>query len=197
MTTHNPLVTIEHDDYFTTDLIYASTHNFLERAIYRDLGITECQVHHDLYAVLLKTKNLLKKHQLKLCIFDGYRPMAAQQAMWKVLPDERYIANPLKGSKHQRGTAVDCYLMHMDDTPLIFPTTPDAYDPEIEKDPVQRMAYLEKASHSYACSLDEQQACANRALLRSIMEQSGFIALEEEWWHYEIPNADTYPVLLF
>lgn len=192
----NPLVTIQHDR-FITDLIYASTHNFLERAIYQELGITECQVHRDLYAVLLKTVDLLQYHKLKLCIFDGYRPMAAQQAMWQALPDDRYVANPATGSKHQRGTAVDCYLVTEDNIPLIFPTTPDAYDPVIEKDEALRMAYLEKASHSYPCLPEEADACKNRALLRSIMEQSSFIALEEEWWHYEIPNADDYPLLAF
>lgn len=193
----NPLITIEQDSCFTTDLIYASTYNFLERAIYQELGITECQVHRDLYAYLAKTKPLLEQHGLKLCIFDGYRPMAAQQAMWDILPDERYIANPIKGSKHQRGTAVDCYLMTRDNVPLEFPTTPDAYDPVIEKDHDLLMAYLEKASHNYVCTPDEQHTCKNRELLRSIMEQCGFVALEEEWWHYEIPNADEYPILTF
>lgn len=191
---HSTLVPINHE-YFTTDLVYATTHNFLERAIYKELGITQCQVHQDLYAYLLKTVPLLQKHNLKLCIFDGYRPLAAQQAMWDILPDDRYVANPATGSKHNRGTAVDCYLTTMDGTPLVFPTTPDAYDPIIEKDPVLRMAYLEKASHHYICTPEEKTLCENRALLKSIMLDAGFIALDEEWWHYEIPNAANYPLI--
>ena len=48
---------------------------------------------------------------LGLNVWDAYRPLPVKQILWDMVPDERYVANPKKGSVHNRGAAVDLTLV--------------------------------------------------------------------------------------
>lgn len=91
--------------------------------------------------------------------------------MWKIVPDERYAANPAKGSGHNRGIAVDVTLVKIatgEELPM-----PTAFDD-----------FSEKAHHNYMQLSNE--IIANRTLLKTIMEKHGFTPLATEWWHYSL-----------
>lgn len=116
-------------------------------------------------------------------IWDGYRPLSVQYLFWEIYPNPTYIANPANGSKHNRGGAVDLTLIDLNTgMELKMPTAFDDFS--------------EKASHSY--NFFPTEVLQNRALLKSILTQvAGMIAYDAEWWHYEIPGANNYPLLDF
>ena len=116
---------------------------------------------------------------MRLKIFDGYRPFHVTKLMWEILPDERYVANPKDGSRHNRGAAVDLTLVDLTGAELKMPTGFDDF--------------TEKAAHSYMNLPSE--VIENRKKLRSIMEKYGFFAIESEWWHYDLKDYANYPIL--
>ena len=99
---------------------------------------------------------------------------------WKLVPDERYVANPKKGSRHNRGAAVDLTLVTLSDgADVAMPTDYDDFSP--------------RAAHSYT-SLQED-VLARRALLRTVMEKHGFTAFESEWWHYDFRGWEKFELM--
>jgi len=166
---------------FISDMKYNSEDNFLMKNVYKDFGIEYIYVHKALYEKLKALEPVLKQKNIKLVIFDAYRPPEVQKAMWEILPNSRYVANPKTGSLHNRGVAIDVALAGEDGNYLKFPTEFDSFEA--------------KAAHSYECTTEEQYKCENRALLKSLMESIGLTALNTEWWHYQLPNAKEYPIL--
>ena len=116
-------------------------------------------------------------------IWDAYRPRSVQYLFWEIYPNPVYIANPDNGSKHNRGGAVDLTLVDLaTGNELKMPTPFDDFG--------------EKAAHSY--NSFSQEILNNRALLKSVMTQvGGMIIYDAEWWHYEVPGANNYPLLDF
>ena len=95
------------------------------------------------------------------------------------MPDERYVANPAKGSRHNRGAAVDLTLIRLSDgRELPMPTPFDDFS--------------ERAGRDYPDLPAE--VIRNRDLLRRVMEKHGFIALPTEWWHFDDVDWRNYPV---
>lgn len=124
----------------------------------------------------------LKKQLLGIKIFDAYRPYSVTKTMWQIVPDDRYAANPAKGSGHNRGIAIDLTLIDLlTKKELAMPT---AFDD-----------FTEKSHHNYM--LLDSEVLKNRKMLKDVMEQKGFIALDTEWWHYYLPNASKYELLDF
>lgn len=94
--------------------------------------------------------------------------------MWKLVHDERYTADPAKGSSHNRGAAVDVTLVKISTgQELVMPTGFDDFS--------------EKAHHTYTNL--PKEVVDNRALLKTTMEKFGFVSLRTEWWHYSLPDA--------
>lgn len=168
-------------DRFILDLKYNSTDNFLKKNLYQEFGLDKCYVHPDLYTKLMQLESTLAEKKLKLVLFDGYRPVEVQQQMWNAVPDERYIANPQKGSNHNRGIALDCGLAREDGAYLQFPTEFDDFS--------------EKAWHAHVCSAEESELCKNRDLLHFLMTSIGLVTYPTEWWHYQLPNPAKYPII--
>jgi zinc D-Ala-D-Ala dipeptidase len=160
-----------------TDLRYATPQNFTRKVLYRN---PEAFLRLPAAKALQAVQNELQQQHIGLKIFDAYRPYGVTVEMWKVVPDERYAANPSKGSGHNRGIAVDLTLIDLTTGKEL--QMPTAFDD-----------FTEKAHHNYMQL--EAAVIANRKLLRSVMEKHGFIALESEWWHYYLPNAANYDIL--
>lgn len=95
---------------FQLDLKYASTDNFLKKNIYQDFHLSECWVLPELQSKIKNIIPRLKELKLKLVLWDCYRPLKAQEAMWKLVPDPQYVADPKVGSNHNRGAAIDVAL---------------------------------------------------------------------------------------
>lgn len=167
--------------YYVTPLLsdwkYAATHNFTHRILYfNPVAYARLPV----AVALKKVQEELALKGLGLMFFDAYRPYSVTKQMWKVVPDERYAANPSKGSGHNRGAAVDVTLAKISTgEQLVMPTGFDNFS--------------EKAHHSYM-NLPES-VLKNRALLKTTMEKYGFEALSTEWWHYSLPNAVRFELL--
>lgn len=160
-----------------TDFRYATQQNFTGKALYSN---PEAFLRLPAAKALQAIQAELKAQHLGLKIFDAYRPYSVTVEMWKIVPDERYAANPAKGSGHNRGIAVDITLADLE-TGKELPM-PSGFDD-----------FSEKAHHDYIPA--DTLMMANRKLLRAIMEKHGFIALETEWWHYYLPGAAKYHLM--
>lgn len=113
-------------------------------------------------------------------VWDAYRPYSVTQKFWTLIHDERYVANPAKGSGHNKGIAIDLTLIDLNTgKELNMPTKFDDFS--------------EKAHHGFK-DIDAEQL-KNRELLKNTMEKHGFLKLQTEWWHYYWPNGNEYDVL--
>lgn len=160
-----------------TDYKYATTDNFTHEILYTNPG---AYTRLTVALALEKVEKDLATKGLGLKFFDAYRPYSVTKKMWKVVPDERYAANPAKGSGHNRGIAVDVTLIKIPSgEELAMPTGFDDFS--------------EKAHHNYMQLPDN--VLQNRKLLKTTMEKYGFESLSTEWWHYSLATATNFELL--
>jgi D-alanyl-D-alanine dipeptidase len=155
---------------FVYDMKYATSDNFLKAKVY---DCAECFLRLKTVKAMLSANAEFMKKGYKIKIFDCYRPLDIQKRMWKIVPNPSYVADPSKGSIHNRGGAVDITLVDANGLPLDMGTTFDFFGVE--------------AGHSYQNL--SQEIKANRELLKTIMIQNGFNSLDSEWWHYNLKSA--------
>jgi D-alanyl-D-alanine dipeptidase len=160
------------------DLRYATENNFTHQKLYKSGKASFLRL---LAAKALeKVQSDLNRQCYGLKIFDAYRPYSVTKKMWDLIHDERYVADPSKGSGHNRGLAVDLTIVRLKDTSELDMGT--GFD-----------NFTDTAHHSFT-SLPAA-VLQNRKLLKETMEKYGFKALETEWWHYSWPNDRNYDVL--
>ena len=169
------------EDYsndFVYDLRYATSNNFLKEKVY---DCAECYTRVKTAKALLKANKELLQKGYKIKFFDCYRPNSVQYKMWKVVPNPQYVANPRKGSIHNKGGAVDITLVTLDGKPLDMGTDFDFFG--------------KRAYHDH---LDlPQNIINNRKLLKETMEKYGFWSIRTEWWHYNFSAASNDKVANF
>jgi len=158
------------------DLRYATTNNFTHVKLY---GEARCLLRADVARRLAAVQRDLERQGFGLKVFDCYRPLAVQKKLWALVPDERYVADPAKGSRHNRGAAVDLTLVTAAGADVPMPTGFDDFTPRAHRD----AADLPPA------------AIRNRATLEKAMVGQGFIPMPTEWWHFDAPDWASYPVL--
>ena len=151
---------------FVFDMKYATPDNFLKQAVY-ECG--ECYLRKKTAEALVKANEEFKTLGYRIKLFDCYRPLEVQKKMWKILPGTHYVANPAKGSKHNRGAAVDLTLVDKDSKELDMGTPFDFFG--------------EKAHHT--CTTLPKKVLDNRKLLKDILNKYNFKSIYSEWWHYE------------
>ncbi|HUB10214.1 MAG TPA: D-alanyl-D-alanine dipeptidase [Myxococcales bacterium] len=159
------------------DIRYATSRNVVGRPLYRS---GRCLLLPDVARALARAQAALHRRGLGLLAWDCYRPLSAQRELWKVYPHPGFVANPARGSNHNRGAAVDVTLVHLDGSPVAMPTDFDSFEP---------------AAHQGATEGVTPQAQANRELLRAAMVAAGFTTIRKEWWHYNIAGALARPLL--
>lgn len=164
------------NDQIRLDLRYATTNNFLKRQVY---PVGRCVLRGAAAQRLSQVQNDLEKRGLGLKVYDCYRPLSVQRQMWQILPDSRYVANPTRGSRHNRGAAVDLTLVDGNGNELEMPTGFDDFS--------------ERAHRNY--NGGSAQARRNRQILEEAMKKQGFIPLLTEWWHFDAPGWDKFAVL--
>ena len=158
------------------DIRYAKTTNFTGKIIYPQEG---CYARMPVAHALDAAQKELALSGLGLKIFDAYRPLRYQQLFWDIMPDERYVADPQKGSKHNRGAAIDLTLIRLaDGTELEMPSDFDDLSA--------------RAHRNYAAMRAE--AAKNCKILEAIMEKHGFAGWPEEWWHFDFHDWERYPL---
>ncbi len=165
----------ELDDSFVIDLRYATANNFTGKKIYTQ---PRCILHKDTALKLISANNHFKSLGCRIKILDAYRPYSAQRILWNAASDKSFVADPTKGSNHNRGAAVDITLVDKDGKELEMPS---AFD-----------EFTRRASIKYTDCPKEQ--IENRELMGRIMVQHGFSRINSEWWHFNDINAKEYPV---
>ncbi|MBI3070487.1 MAG: M15 family metallopeptidase [Deltaproteobacteria bacterium] len=159
------------------DLRYATADNFLKRAVYP--AGARCLLRPETAKRLARAQRFLSAHRLRIKVWDCYRPLSVQREMWRLVPDERYVGNPAKGSNHNRGAAIDVTLVDESGHEVEMPTPHDEFSPR---------------AHARARDLPVV-AKKNRERLRRAMLRAGFRAITTEWWHFNAPDAARFPVL--
>jgi D-alanyl-D-alanine dipeptidase len=161
------------------ELRYAGKNNFVGKNMY-PIRTRTTYLRQAPATALCRVQEELLKRSTGLKIWDAYRPYAVTVAFWEMIGDERYVANPAKGSGHNRGVAVDLTLVDLNTGKELPMGT--GFD-----------HFSDTAHHSFK-NLPEN-ILDNRQLLRGLMEKHGFKAYEEEWWHYSWPDPAKYDVL--
>ena len=158
------------------DLPYATDKNFFKRRFYKE---NRCFLRRAVVEKLALVQRDLNAQGLGLKLWDGYRPRSVHWEFWKVLPDPDYVADPKEGSRHNRGAAVDCTLVELKTgKELPMPTAHDDFTPRAASD----FALLPPA------------LLKNRTLLQEAMKKQGFTPLPSEWWHFDAPGWQAYPL---
>lgn len=164
------------DPSLIVEAAYATPHTFLGIAVYPENLLFLMRPAAE--RLSRAQKNLLRLG-LGLKIWDAYRPLSLQKKMWDLVLDDRYIANPQTGSRHNRGCAIDCTLVDLQGNERPMPT-----------------AYLDFSERAHRDFMDlPPDAIRNRQILENAMSVEGFIPLHEEWWHFDAPEWQDYPVL--
>lgn len=157
------------------EMRYAKPDNFLHEAVY---PCARCLLRPETAAALERVEAALAKDGRHLKLWDCYRPRSVQLAMWKLVPDPRFVADPSKGSVHNRGGAVDATLVDSTGNELLMPTHHDDFTPA-----------------AYADAPASPEAAANRALLTKAMAAEGFTVMPTEWWHFDYAGSRSWPLL--
>lgn len=158
------------------EIRYATASNFTKQVLYPE---AKCVLRREVAEALAQVQADLKRLDLELVIYDCYRPLSVQKKMWEIVPDDRYVADPAKGSRHNRGAAVDAGLY-------------DNYGKLVQM-PTDFDDFTERAHHSF---IDlPSHVLVSRQNLKTMMEKHGFAALPTEWWHYDYLGWQRYQVL--
>lgn len=167
------------DPDIKTDLRYASDNNFLGTPLYPKSARAYLQ--RPAAEALARVNRALAAWGYGLWVFDAYRPWAVTKMFWDATPEKlrTFVADPAKGSRHNRGCAVDLTL----------------YDRKSGK-PVEMVSgydeFSDRAYPGYWGGTSRQRW--HRALLRRAMEDGGFAVYEAEWWHFDYKDWKQYPI---
>lgn len=159
------------------DIRYATANNFVGEKIYT---LARAYSRKSVAGALRKAQEEFKKLGYGIKIYDAYRPYAATVKFYEVYHDTTYVASPYRGSRHNRGCALDMTLIDLrSGKDLKMPTEFDSFrkeawpstpmtDPEIKK---------------------------NRDTIIRIMKQCGFKVNGSEWWHFDFIGWKNYEVM--
>lgn len=168
------------DPSIRLDVRYATTANFTGVAVY---PAARCLLRRDVAERLVRVQRALERDGLGLLVWDCYRPFSIQQRFWALVPDARYVAEPVvrdgrpvDGSKHNRGAAVDVTLVDAAGVPLVMPTDYDDFGPSAHRDATDWSPVARR----------------NAERLERAMTAEGFEPFPTEWWHFDGPGWQRY-----
>ena len=159
------------------DIRYATTNNFTGEKIY---NLAKAYARKPVADAVKRAQAELQKQGLGIKIFDAYRPYKATVRFYEVYKDTTYVASPYKGSRHNRGCAIDMTLINLKTgEELKMPTGYDSF---------QKEAWP-------STPIKDPEARKNRALIIQVMEKQGFKVNGSEWWHFDFIGWRNYEVL--
>jgi D-alanyl-D-alanine dipeptidase len=159
------------------DLRYATTNNFMHERLY---PVAKAYLRAPVAAALADAERELAAEGLGLKVWDAYRPYSVTVKMWEPIKNPDYVADPKKGSRHNRGAAVDLTLIDLKTgKELAMPTGFDDFTPRARND----------------FNALPAEVLANRAKLRDVMTRHGFEPLPSEWWHYDFKGWERFELL--
>ncbi len=170
---------IKLDSTIKLDIRYATANNFMKRRMYTE---ARAFLQRPAAEALVRAHARLKASGFGILVFDGYRPWSVTREFWDKTPrpKRKFVANPKKGSKHNRGCAVDCSLYDVKTGREI--DMPSPYDD-----------FTNKAAANYAGGTEQQRTA--RQLLRATLEAEGFTVNPDEWWHFDYKDWKEYRVM--
>ena len=160
------------------DVRYATADNVLGRPLYPS---ARAFLRRPVADALLRVHRSLAASGYGLVVFDAYRPWSVTKALWDETPPEKrgFVADPARGSNHNRGCAVDLSLYALGNgEPAPMPSAYDEMTPRSASDFQGGSA----------------EARANRDRLRAAMEAEGFRVERHEWWHFNHRDCSRFPV---
>ncbi|MDA0985987.1 MAG: serine hydrolase [Bacteroidetes bacterium] len=166
------------DNSVKYDIRYASTNNFMGEPFYKS---SKAFLQSNAANAFIKAQNILKQKGYSLLIHDAYRPWYVTKMFWEATPNDQklFVADPLKGSRHNRGCAVDVTLFDLKiSKPIKMVSTYDEFSP--------------RAFPDYPGGTTLQRF--HRELLRTTLEEVGFNIYEWEWWHFDFKGWQNYPI---
>lgn len=158
------------------ELKYASDKNFMRRNMY-PMKTNYTFLRLPVVKALAAVQKELNEKGMGIKIWDAYRPYSVTERFWELVLNEKYVADPKKGSGHNRGIAVDLTIVYTHNGKEIqMPTGFDNFS---------------DTAHYTFMNLPFD-ALQNRKMLRDVMEKNGFKAFDTEWWHFFLPDEKNY-----
>lgn len=166
------------DPAIRLDIRYAGSNNFLGTPLYSQ---ARAFLQRPAAEALVRARRTLEREGFGLLVHDGYRPWYVTRMFWDATPEAQhhFVGDPAKGSRHNRGCAVDLTLFDLKTGREL--DMPSGYD-----------EFSERAYPTYGGG--SEQARANRDLLRRHMEAQGFAVYEFEWWHFDYRDWTQYAI---
>ena len=155
------------------EMRYATEKNITGKKIYRDeRAWLRGETIHKLEKVVMD----LCERGYRLVLWDAWRPISAQRALWAAKPDAKFLTPPTKISRHNRGTSVDVSLADLQGKLLEMPSDHDEFSAKADED-----------------FSDVPKEVGGRAkILRQAMFRAGFSGVPDEWWHYDLRDLASY-----
>jgi D-alanyl-D-alanine dipeptidase len=147
-------------------LAYATADNVAGRALYPPGA--RCLLRRSVAERVARAAADLRKGGFRLVAYDCWRDHATQEALWRAHPHPGSVADPRRGSLHERGVAIDVGLAGRTGALVEMPTAFDAFGPEAAAD----------------APIPDGPAKAHREALRAAMYSAGFRVNPAEWWHF-------------
>jgi D-alanyl-D-alanine dipeptidase len=159
------------------DIRYATTNNFTKQKIYNQ---AKAYARKPVAEALKKAQQELQLKGLGIKIFDAYRPYRATVKFYETYPDTTYVASPYRGSRHNRGCAIDMTIVKLNTgEELKMPTGYDSF---------QKAAWP-------STPVKDPLVKRNRDLIIAVMKKYGFRVNSSEWWHFDFMGWKNYEVL--
>jgi CubicO group peptidase (beta-lactamase class C family)/D-alanyl-D-alanine dipeptidase len=173
------LVDLATIDGIKFDIRYATDNNFLATPFYTS---AKAFMQKPAAEALARVQKAVAEKGYGLLVYDAYRPWFVTKMFWDATPEKfhGFVADPSKGSRHNRGCAVDLGLYDLKTGKVVEMVS--GYD-----------EFSDRAFPDYPGTTSRQRW--HRDLLRRAMEEHGFAVYEEEWWHYDFKDWKQYPIL--
>ena len=170
---------IKLDPTIRLDVRYATTNNLFGTVFYTE---PRAFMQRPAAEALVRASRKLKPKGYGLLVHDAYRPWYVTKVFWDATPADKklFVADPSKGSRHNRGCAVDITLYDLKTGKVVEMVS--TYDETTDR-----------AYPNYPGGTSLQRW--HRDLLRAAMEAEGFTVYEAEWWHFDYKDWQKYPIM--
>jgi D-alanyl-D-alanine dipeptidase len=155
------------------EMRYATERNITGKKLYTD---GRAWLRRETIRKLEKVVMDLRARGYRLVLWDAWRPVSAQKALWAARPDGKFLTPPTKISRHNRGTSVDVALADLQGKLLEMPSDHDEFSARADED-----------------FSDVPKEVGGRAkILRQAMFRAGFSGVPDEWWHFDLRDWASY-----
>jgi D-alanyl-D-alanine dipeptidase len=159
------------------DIRYATENNFTGEKIYT---LAKAYARRPVAEALKQAQATFATYNVGIKIYDAYRPYSATVKFYEVYRDTTYVASPYRGSRHNRGCAIDMTLIDLKTgEELKMPTDFDSFRKEAWP----------------STPISDSVVKKNRDLIISVMSKHGFKVNSSEWWHFDFKGWDKFDVL--